>query len=187
MKRYFQFLGMGLVLGLFLEVELKLIAGVKPEGFIVTLFAYPVLLTLFYAWSQMIDRFVVSTWRGDILHYLTVGFGGLGFEWVLLGNGPESNAFQLGMFAMWTTWGFGPRILTRDSPTAGKSYLWFWRAFTIVAIVLTMAILLLPDPKIKLVVSIVVLSIIYMVWSLWLLIFGWQNHRRKYLSSTTAA
>ena len=187
MKTYFKFLGIGLVLGLFLEVELKLVAGVHPKGFIVTLFAYPMLITLFYAWSRTIDKIVASTWRGDILHYLTVGFVGLAFEWVLLGNGPGSNAFQLGMFAMWTTWGFGPRILTRDSPAAGKRYLSFWRAFIIVAVVLTVAILLLSDPKAKLVVSIVALSITYIIWSLLLLVFGWKNHRSARLSGTTEA
>jgi len=187
MKRYFRFLGTGLVLGLFLEVELKRIAGVNPQGFIVTLFAYPMLVTLFYAWSRMIDKFVISAWRGDILHYVTVGFGGLMLEWIFLGNGPGSNAFQLGMFAMWTTWGFGPRILTRDSLAAGKRHLRFWRAFTIVAIVLTVTILLLPDPKIKLVISIVALTITYMIWSAWLLICGWQDHRLERLSNTSAA
>ncbi len=182
MKKYFHFLSIGLILGLFLEVELKLIAGIKPQGFIVTLFAYPVLVTLFYAWSLIIDRFIASTWRGDILHYLTVGFGGLAFEWLLLGNGPGSTAFQLGMFAMWTTWGFGPRILTRNSTTVTKGYPRFWGAFTVVGILLTLTIKLLPDPKAKLVISVLALSVTYMVWSVWLLILGWRNHSCRRLN-----
>ena len=43
--RYFQFLGIGLILGLFTEVQLKLVAGINPPAFIVALFAYPVIVT----------------------------------------------------------------------------------------------------------------------------------------------
>lgn len=111
MTNLFRFVLIGLVLGLYTEVQFKLIAGIMPSTFIVTVFVYPVIVTLSYVGRRLIDRLILSTWKGDILHYMAAGLGGLGIEWVLLGNGPESNAFQLGMFAMWMTFCFGPRIL----------------------------------------------------------------------------
>jgi len=176
MRQYLLFLGLGLLLGLFLEVELKLVAGLKPEGFIITLFVYPILVTLFYLESRIIDKWMTSRWRGDILHYLTVGVFGLAFEWILLGNGPASNAFQLGMFGMWTTWGFGPRILTRQ--TKHTSYRTFWRAFFISAVLLTALILLAPSPQAKTVISVLGLSGTYIIWSIWLLVLGRKSSRQ---------
>ncbi len=175
MINYLKFMGIGLVLGLFIEAELKLVAGIKPKGFIVALIAYPILLTLFYAMSRLIDRFISSTWRGDILQYLLVGLIGIAIEWVILGNGLGSNAFQSGMLAMWTTWGFGPRILTRDSPILEKFRKRFWSAFIITALLLVVTVLLTPNPKAKLVISVLALSATYIVWSVWLLIAGWRT------------
>jgi len=174
MTRYLRFLGSGLILGLFTEVQLKLTAGVKPQGLVVALFAYPVLVTLFYASSRMIDRVVASTWTGDVLQYLGAGLGGLAIEWTLLGNGPASNAFQLGMFAMWTTWGFGPRILTRDAAIGAPVRRRFWYAFASAALLLTVTVLLTPGPKTKLVISVLGLSGTYVIWSVWLLAIGWR-------------
>ena len=115
MTPYLRFLVIGLVLGLFTEFQLKLIARVNTSAFISALFLYPVILTVSHAAHKFIDRRILSQWKGDILHYMAAGIGGLGVEWVLLGYGPGSNAYQLGMFAMWTTFCFGPRVLTRDS------------------------------------------------------------------------
>lgn len=118
MKHYLRFVAIGLVLGLFTEIVFRLIATVNPKAFLAAVFLYPVILTLAYAAHKLIGRVISPQWRGDVLHYLACGLCGLGVEWILLGNGPDSNAFQLGMFGMWTTFCFGPRVLTRESPSS---------------------------------------------------------------------
>ena len=174
MRHYLRFLAIGLVLGLFTEAELKLVAGLKTSAFLVTLLAYPVLVSLFYGLSRALDRLVSSSWRGDLLHYGLVGVFGLAFEWLLLGNDPSSNAIQLGMFAMWTTFGFGPRVLSRSSPAIERGKRLFWIAFAVAGVGLTAAILLAPDPNARIVIAVVGLSALYGLWSLWLLWLGWK-------------
>lgn len=187
MTRYLRFLLIGLVLGLFTEIELKLIAGIKPSAFIVAVFVYPVLVSLSYMASKFIDRLVSSTWRGDLLHYGGAGLGGLAFEWVLLGNGPGSNAIQLGMFAMWTTFCFGPRVLTRDSCLIEKAGRRFWMAFGIAAVLLTASVLMVPGPGPRIVIAVLGLSGTYMIWSGWLLILAWRTRQPARIEEATAA
>lgn len=177
MTTYWRFLFMGLVLGLFTEIQLKLVAGIRPSGFVIALIAYPVIVSLAYAGSRFLDRRVSSTWRGDVVHYLASGLGGLAIEWGLLGNGPSSNAFQLGMFAMWTSFCFGPRVLTRTSLLIAKPKQWFWIVYGIAALVLTTIVVLTPSPNAKLVISVLGLSGTYLVWSIWLLILGWRSRQ----------
>jgi len=177
MKTYWRFLWIGLILGLFTEFELKLVAGINPPAFIIALFAYPILLSLAYAGSRFLDRFVSSTWKGDVLHYIASGLGGLAIEWGLLGNGPGSNAIQLGMFAMWTTFCFGPRVLTRNAAVIDKARRWFWTAFGIAAVLLTVMALLMPSPEAKLVIVVLSLSGTYLIWSIWLLYLAWKSRR----------
>jgi len=186
MTKYLRFLLIGLVLGLFTEIELKLIAGIKPSAFIVAVFVYPVIVSLSYLASTFIDRLVSSTWRGDILHYVGAGLGGLAFEWVLLGNGPGSNAIQLGMFAMYTTFCFGPRVLTRDSRLIEKSGRTFWVAFGMAAVVLTAIVLMVPGPGARIVIAVLGLSGTYMVWSGWLLILAWRTRESACVEESTA-
>ena len=81
MRRYLRFLAVGLVLGLFTEAQLKLVAGISPPAFLIAL----------------------------------------------------------------------------------------------VAVVLTAAILLTPDPKAGLVIAVIGLSASYGLWSLWLLALGWKS------------
>ncbi|QDU11460.1 hypothetical protein [Gimesia aquarii] len=184
MKNYLQFLLTGLILGLFTEVELKLIAGINPSMFITVLFAYRVILTMSYAGSKLLGRFISSQWKGDLLHYSAAGFFGLAIEWILLGNGPGSNSLQLGMFAMWTTFCFGPRILTRDSPAIKKDRRKFWIAFAVAAMLITTVVLLAPHLKAKIVITALALSGTYLIWSIWLLILVWQSNRNIQLATT---
>jgi hypothetical protein len=117
--------------------------------------------------------------RADLVHYVFAAFFGLLFEWTVLGNGPGSNAFQLGMIAMWTTFCFGPRILTRDEANLTLSSRRFWRFFAVTAIGLAVMTLLISNPKARLVVSVVVLSAQYMVMSAWLLSISWRSTARR--------
>ena len=172
MKIYVSLLVVGLVLGLFTEIELKLVAGIKPSGFVPALFLYPIIVSMAFVASRFIDWAVSSRWKGDLLHYVGAGIAGLGIEWILLGNGPGSNAFQLGMFAMWTTFCFGPRILTRDPIVGSPRARRFWIAFVIASTLLTIAVLVATG-KPKVVVAVLGLSAAYMLWSLWLLRLAW--------------
>lgn len=176
MKIFGRFLAIGLVLGLFTEFVLKVMAGIKPSGFVIAVFAYPVLVSFAYAASQLVDRVVASRWRGDLLHYAGSGLGGLAVEWVLLGNGPGSNAFQPGMFAMWTTFCFGPRILTRASVVGTRRPRRFWIAFVVVGLPLALGVAAVPG-KAKIVFAVLGLSAAYIVWSLWLLLLAWSDRR----------
>ena len=175
MHNYLQFLSAGLILGLFTEFELKLVAGVKPATFVLALCIYPVIISLAYAGSRWIDRLVASTWQGDMLHYIASGLGGLIVEWSLLGNGPGSSAFQPGMLAMWTSFCFGPRILIRKSSIIDHQRKRFWIAFGITSVLLTSIVLLIRSAKAKIVIAVVGLSGAYMVWSIWLLGLAWRT------------
>lgn len=172
--RFLRFLFTGLVLGLYTEVLLKLIAGANPSAFAGALLGYPVILTLSFGAGRVIDRVIGSPRGADLIHYALCGIGGLAIEWTFLGNGPGSNAFQLGMFGMWTTFCFGPRVLTRTPRMDAALRRTFWRVFTVVAVALAVTVAALPTPAAKVVVAVLGLSGAYVVWSAWLL---WIAHR----------
>ncbi len=172
MKSYIRFLSIGLVLGLYTEFIFRVIATSNHKAFGFAVIFYPVILTLAYIANKVINSWSASQWSGDVAHYLVSGICGLGVEWILLGNGPGSNAFQLGMFAMWTTFCFGPRILTRDDPTINNSRRKFWQAFGLTAIVCLVVIVLIKKPDARFVVAVLALSATNIVWSIWLLIMA---------------
>ena len=171
---YLRFLAVGLILGLFTEIELKLVAGIKPSSFVPALFLYPIIVSMAFLTSRFLDRAVSSPWKGDLLHYVGAGLAGLAIEWMLLGNGPDSNAFQLGMFGMWTTFCFGPRILVRAPIVTGPSARRFWMAFAMACVLITVAVVV-ANGKTKVVVAVLGLSAAYIVWSLWLLRLAWTS------------
>ncbi len=174
MRTYGRFLAVGLTLGLFTEFVLKLVARAKPSGFVIVVIAYPIIVSFAYAASRLIDHIVASRWIGDMLHYAGSGIGGMAIEWTLLGNGPGSNAFQLGMFAMWTTFCFGPRILTRETVIATPRARRFWIAFVLIGTLITVAVLAATG-KPKIVLAVLTLSAAYLLWSLWLLRLAYQD------------
>ena len=177
MRHWLRFVCIGLLLGLATEAEFKLVAGINPRAFIVTRFAYPVILTLSYLGHRVVNRCLRSVWRGDVLHYAASGIGRLAIEWTLLGNHPGSNALQLGMFAVWTTFCFGPRVLTREALMLHTSRRRFWLAFGAVTAALTAIIALAPSREAKVVLAVLGLSGANMVWSVWLLAMAWRSRR----------
>lgn len=183
MKAYLRFLSIGLVLGLFTEFIFRIVATSNPKAFVSAVFFYPLILTFAFAAHKLVNRVVVSQWGGDITHYLLCGICGLGVEWIFLGNGPGSNAFQLGMFAMWTTFCFGPRILTRDDSPIDKSRRKFWKAFGFTAILCFVIIMLIKKPDARFVVAVLGLSVTNIVWSAWLLLMA---RRTSQLPQSTA-
>lgn len=177
MKSWLKFVAFGVALGLFAEAELKLVAGLKPEGFLPAVLLYPVILTAFFGIQKGIDRIVPTRWAGDLLFYGVAGFGGLAIEWTFLGNGPESDAVQLGMFAMWTTFVFGPRVLSRENPAKPKFRKRFWIIVLLAALVLTPAILTAGGPIGKIYAAVYGLCGLYIGWSCWLLFTAWRDRR----------
>ena len=167
---------MGLVLGLYTEVQFKLLARINVQAFLSALVLYPVILTVAYVAQKYIDRLSLSPWKADVLCYMAAGIGGLGVEWGLLGNGPGSNANQLGMFAMWTTFCFGPRVLTRDSSLSQAARRTFWRAFGLTAVLLAAVVLVVQTPEAKIVIAVLGLSGTYLVWSVWMLVLARRSH-----------
>ena len=159
---------------MFTEVVFRLIATVNTKAFLSAVFLYPVILTLSYAAHKFVNRLIASQWRGDVLHYLASGLFGLWVEWTLLGNGPDSNAFQPGMFGMWTTFCFGPRVLTRESPLIEAARRKFWQAFGVVAVLSIVILLLITNPDAKFVIAVMGLSATNIVWSIWLLVMAWR-------------
>lgn len=169
---YFRFLTAGLILGLFTEFLLRIVAGIKPEAFGLAVVFYPVFLTLAFFASRVLDRRIPDAWKADIAHYVLSGLGGLAVEWNLLGNGPGSNAIQIGMWAMWTTFCFGPRVLVRKPALFSGSNRRLWLAFGIVSTILTLSVLVMPARDQKVVVAVLGLTISYVLWSVWLLVMA---------------
>lgn len=180
MARYLHFLLAGMVLGLFTEALFKLAAGIHPEAFPITLVVYPILLTVAYLGGGLVNRFVESTLRADLITYFGAGIIGLAIEWTLLGNGPGSNAIQIGMFAMWTTFCFGPRVLTR--PATRSMRRWFWGAFVGVALVITPLVLILPNPKARVVVAVLAMTASNLIWSAWVGGMAWRTRHETRLT-----
>ena len=172
MGTFFRFLGTGLVLGLLTEFEFKIVAGLKPATFLIVLVAYPIFLALAFGFSGLLDRLLPSRWLADLTHYFGCGVAGLAVEWTLLSNGPGSNAFQLGMFAMWTTFCFGPRVLIRKSARIDALRRRFWIAFWVFAVVLTIVLLVIQAPQARIVIAVVALSGSNIVWSAWMLVLA---------------
>lgn len=175
MRNYLRFLAIGLILGLYTEALLKLVAGINPKAFGIALLAYPILLTLAAGGSRLLDALCPSRWIGDLIHFLGSGIFGLAFEWTLLGNHPGSNAIQIGMFAMWTTFCFGPRVLTRKSRSNRRARRRFWFAFFAASLLLISIVLMASSREAKVVLAVYGLTMTYSVWSVWTLVLAWRG------------
>ena len=175
MKLYGRFLLIGLVLALCTEFTLKVMTAVKPWTFLIAACLYPIILSLGYAGSRVLDRVCATTWCADVWYYLASGLGGLAIEWGVLGNGPASHAIQPAMFAMWTTFCFGPRLLTRESAMLAHARRRFWLTFACATALHTALIGLLANPQAQIVIATLGGSGLYMLWSLWLLYLAWRT------------
>lgn len=175
MRRFSRFLFIGLLLGLFTEIQLHLVARINPGALIMAGSSYPVIVSLAHLLSQWLDRLMASRWSADVLHCAACGGAGLAVEGTVLGNGPESPAFQPGMFAMWTVSGFGPHLLTRDSGFLQQAGRQFWAVYAVASLLLTGLVLWGTTHEAKLAVAIWGLSATYIVWSVWLFRLGWRT------------
>ena len=179
MKFLFKFIVIGAILGLFTEFVFKILAKGNYQVFMTAVTMYPFVIALSYALHRFLDRRVKSRQKADFFHYFMVGTGGLMFEWVVIGYGPGSGAFQLGMFAMWTTFCFGPRILTRDSEVVKRSLRWFWGFFGISAAIISFLVAIAKVKGAKIVIAVYGLSAMYIPISIWLLVLAWRSNRNN--------
>lgn len=93
------------------------------------LILFPVFLTVVWSSSRLINGFVRSEPRQDLVHYFVYGGVGLMMEWFLMGLAPWSNPdanpaimfiFQLGMFSFWATVAFAPRVFAKTHDVARR-------------------------------------------------------------------
>jgi hypothetical protein len=97
-----------------------------PSYVFTLLVVFPAYLSFVYFSSRIIDRLISREPVRDLVHLLIYGSLGLLFEWSIMGLSPWSNpaanplfmlAFQVGMFAFWTTVSTVPRVfLDRQTP-----------------------------------------------------------------------
>src|SRR5262245_32199540 len=123
MKKYLAFLAIG---SFFSTVEEFLtIVAVRhdvPTFVFTTIIVWPVVLTFVYGTKPLLDRRFETEHAREAAHFLVYGAIGLLTEWFLmaphlapwrmLGQAPFPlvAAFQMGMFAFWTTVTTAPRL-----------------------------------------------------------------------------
>lgn len=155
MKRFVTFLAIG---SFFATVEEFLTVYVLRHdvgSYLFTLIIlFPVYLSVVYALSRIIDRYIQGERARELANFLIFGSIGLLLEWFLMGLAPWSNPdanpilmliFQLGMFSFWTTVATAPRVfldLRRPSATARRRILgffvpFFWLVFVVLPFIPT--------------------------------------------------
>lgn len=121
MKNLIIFIAAGMGYALVPEFAVNVINQENLKGYIMVIFIItPILMCLGWLVSSVFDK-VDHKRITNIIYYLLFGFGGLMFEWFLLGNSPSGNpnAVQFAMFFYWTGLYMIPRILTNSNPTVG--------------------------------------------------------------------
>lgn len=125
---YWKFVATGCLLGLFIEIEFRILGKFNPGTMCFAIVCYPIFVSLAYLASRVVDRFVRHQPLADVVHYVGSGIFGLAVEWTLLGNSPWGNpkAIQPAMFCMCAAFCFGPRVLLRhsDQPSLLRKLVW---------------------------------------------------------------
>jgi hypothetical protein len=175
MKNYIKFVAIGYVFALGVEVQYRLLGKFNPKALAAAIFLYPIILSFAWLGGRLIDRRIHRQLTADIVCYFACGLTGLAVERLLLGNSPAANpnAYQIGMFCMWTTFCFGPRLLIRcdDSTRPLRRRIWmFFGAYFAVSTVLG---LLIAAPQARFVVIILTSVAAYLgmnVLLIWLMV-----------------
>lgn len=179
MKNYIRFLAFGYVFALGVEVQYRLFGRFNPQALTAAVLLYPIILSLAWLGGWLIDRRIRRQLTADIICYFACGVTGLAVEWLLLGNSPAANpnAFQIGMFCMWTTFCFGPRLLVRDDDSTRSLRRRIWMLFGGYFALSTAFGLLIPAPQVRFVLIILTSVATYLAMNgllLWLMV---QQHR----------
>jgi|SRR5579871_2830510 len=101
------------------EILNQIISRHNLGAFKATLISYTVLLFLGYFVGKGLQNILKNRARAAIAHYLLFGTFGLMIEWLLLGNAPVVDPFQIitqpGMFTFWGTMLLGPFLMLETS------------------------------------------------------------------------
>ncbi|MCB9924883.1 MAG: hypothetical protein H6822_22070 [Planctomycetaceae bacterium] len=181
MKKFLRFVATGYVFGIGVEIQYRLMGRFNPQALAAAIFLYPFILSFAWLGQKVIDKCVSRRLVADIACYFACGISGLAIEWILLGNSPSANpnAIQIGMFCMWATFCFGPRLLIRQDDSTRRLRRRVWQFFGAYFALSTVIGLLIPAPQTRFVVIILVSVAAYIginVLLLWLMI---QQHRNE--------
>jgi len=190
---FLRFVATGYAFGIGVEIQYRLIGRFNPQALVAAIFLYPFILSFAWLGQKVIDKCVSRRLIADIACYFTCGISGLAIEWTLLGNSPSANpnAIQIGMFCMWTTFCFGPRLLVRTDEATHRLRRRIWQFFGAYFVLSTVIGLLIPAPQTRFVVIIFVSVAAYIginVLLLWLMIRQHRNEstRRRVLDDDNA-
>jgi hypothetical protein len=134
--RLFLFILLGLLFSAPGEVLNQILARHDVRAFRTTLFSYSILLFLGFLAARLLDWIISRRWAAVLVHYLLFGTLGLAVEWVLLGNAPVLDPFQIvtqpGMFTYWGTMMLAPRMILEPVGTPGlrRNFVRFFAAFS---------------------------------------------------------
>jgi hypothetical protein len=130
------FILLGLLLAAPGEILNQILARNDVRAFRTTMFSYSILLFIGFFVSKGIARLIKRRSRAMVIYYLGFGSLGLAVEWLLLGNAPSADPFQVitqpGMFTFWGTMLLGPRLIVdpAGSPGLRRSFIRFFAAFS---------------------------------------------------------
>ena len=179
MMNCLRFVAVGYIFALGVEIQYRLLGRFNPQALAAAIFLYPIILSLAWLGERLIDRWIRRQLTADIVCYFACGVTGLAVEWLLLGNSPAANpnAFQIGMFCMWTTFCFGPRLLVRDDDSTRSLRRRIWMFFGGYFVLSTVLGLLIPALQARFVVIILTSVAAYLGMNgllLWLMV---KQHR----------
>jgi hypothetical protein len=158
-----------------------LLGRFNPQALAAAVFLYPIILSLAWVGQRLIDRWIHRRLTADITCYFASGVTGLAVEWLLLGNSPAGNpnAIQIGMFCMWTTFCFGPRLMVRQDDSTRSLRRRIWMFFGGYFALSTVLGLLIPAPQTRFVLIILTSVAAYLGMNgllLWLMV---KQHRNR--------
>jgi hypothetical protein len=129
-----------ILLGLFLaapgEVLNQILARHDARAFRITMTSYSILLCVGFFVGKGIARLIKRRARAMLVYYLGFGSLGLAVEWLLLGNAPTLDPFQVitqpGMFTFWGTMMLGPRLIMDPAGSLGlrRSFIGYFVTFS---------------------------------------------------------
>jgi hypothetical protein len=135
-KRLCVFILLGLLLAAPGEVLNQILARNDVRAFRTTMISYSILLFVGFFVGKVIALLIKHRARAMIIYYLGFGSLGLAVEWLLLGNAPSVDPFQVitqpGMFTFWGTMLLGPHLIMDPAGAPGlrRSFIRFFTAFS---------------------------------------------------------
>jgi hypothetical protein len=137
-ERLCVFILLGLLLAAPGEILNQILARNDVRAFRATMTSYSILLLVGFFVGKWIARLIKHRARAMMIYYLGFGSLGLAVEWLLLGNAPTVDPFQVitqpGMFTFWGTMLLGPRLIMEPAGASRlrRSFLGFFVTFSVI-------------------------------------------------------